>query len=329
MKKFVLRTLLFFIPFAVPVILYAMIDPFGVLYPENYRASVNRDFQSTELFLSNYKNGQYDSFIFGNSRSIYYQASSWRRFIDGQVFHFDASSESIYGINKKLLFLQGLKSVPVKNALIILDVSVIVKTDNSSGHLYLKHPKISEESNIKFEMQMFTDFIPLSMFAYTDFYLFKKSRPYMSRFIVCDSLSRLDVTTNELSYDKYDEQIKTNPAAYYNPRRGLFYPRDAVSAESKCCIGLRQKEILKSMRLILTSFKTNYKIIISPLYDQKRINREDLKYLRRLFGEQNVFDFSGKNHFTEPYTSYYETSHYRPVVCDSIMSLVYGHSSKP
>ena len=151
----------------------------------------------------------------------------------------------------------------------------------------------------------------------------------MSRFIVCDTMSRLDVKTNELSYDKYDEQIQTNPEAYYNSRRGLFYQRDAVSAESKCCIGLPQQEILKNMRSVLASFKTNYKIIVSPLYDQKRINSEDLRYLQQLFGAANVFDFSGKNHFTEPYTNYYETSHYRPVVCDSILSLVYHRSSKP
>ena len=69
--------------------------------------------------------------------------------------------------------------------------------------------------------------------------------------------------------------------------------------------------------------KTNYRIIISPLYNQIKLNNQDLDYLKQLFGKDNVFDFSGINKFTKDYNNYYESSHYRPHIAREIMQLIY------
>jgi len=42
-----------------------------------------------------------------------------------------------------------------------------------------------------------------------------------------------------------------------------------------------------------------------------------------VFQKENVFDYSGKNEWTEPIGNFYETSHYRPFVARRIMSQVY------
>ena len=75
---------------------------------------------------------------------------------------------------------------------------------------------------------------------------------------------------------------------------------------------------------IFTKHKTNYKVIINPLYDQVKFNNQDLNYLIQLFGKDKVFDFSGVNKFTNDYKNYYETEHYRPTVANEVMKEIYN-----
>ena len=77
------------------------------------------------------------------------------------------------------------------------------------------------------------------------------------------------------------------------------------------------------MRDILVKNHTNFKIVISPLYDQRKLNPQDLSRLNEIFGPGHIYDFSGKNSFTGDYHNYYETSHYRLPVTDSIISMIY------
>jgi hypothetical protein len=103
----------------------------------------------------------------------------------------------------------------------------------------------------------------------------------------------------------------------------LFYKRDSIQKFSNQSIYDEQEILLKNIQSIFKKNKTDYKIIINPLYDQLKINPKDLKYIRDLFGAENVFDFSGINSITNDYHNYYETSHYRPFVCDSILNVIY------
>ena len=64
--------------------------------------------------------------------------------------------------------------------------------------------------------------------------------------------------------------------------------------------------------------------MISPLYNKMKLHNEDLEYLKKVFGETNVFDFSGINKFTNDYRNYYESSHYRPHVAREILKIVYN-----
>ena len=332
MKQFLLRLLLFLSPFIFASILYAVIDPFKVIYsyPEyintdkNYQVTLNRDFQSTELFLSNCKKYHYDSFIFGNSRSFFYHTTTWKKYIRGDAYHFNASNEGIYGINGKLKLIER-KKVTIKNALIILDGSSLTKIKNSSGHLFIKHPEVSNESWFNFHKEMASAFFTPAIIAYTDLFVTGKYKPYMKSFGIRNKVWKHDVITNQLSYDLYDKQIAQDPKAYYTDKMEVFSKRNNIETTAYERLNVEERrQILRNIHTILKLHHTNYKIIISPLYDEEKLNPLDLRYLQYLFGTSNVFDFSGKNSFTEPYTNYYEKSHYRPVVCDRIMAIVYG-----
>ena len=104
----------------------------------------------------------------------------------------------------------------------------------------------------------------------------------------------------------------------------VFYKRAKIPAYSPPAIKASQTRFLTEMAAILKKHKTQYKIIINPLYNQVKISRKDLDFIKRTFGEENVSDYSGINKFTEDYRNYYEDSHFRPVVARQIMSEIYS-----
>lgn len=331
MKRFVLGIILFLSPFLIPIILYLLIDPYKVLYKykeqintdKTYQVAYNRDFQTTQLFLYNYKKYKYDSFILGNSRSFFYQTSTWNKYIKGNPFHFNASNESIYGINCKLKFLDDLK-VEIRNVLIVIDAGALQETKNGKGHLIIKHPALSKESYVSFHIEMFKGFFPKAIFPFTDLYFTGRKKQYMNAYGITNKVWTHDTKTNQLTYYVYDQQINKDPQSYYSDKMSIFYDRDTIQKFSEPVIFNEQAVLLKSISEILKSHKTKYRIIISPMYNQIKLNPQDLNYLKDLFGAEKIFDFSGINKFTADFRNYYEDAHYRPCICDSIMKTVYS-----
>jgi hypothetical protein len=113
---------------------------------------------------------------------------------------------------------------------------------------------------------------------------------------------------------------------YYFSKKDIFYKRNIPLNYYPQVILKKQKKILMDIKSIIYNYDCNLKIVISPLYNQKKLNPNDIKFIERLFNPNNVYDFSGKNKFTEDYTNYYETSHYRPIVADEIMKIVYSRN---
>ena len=335
-KIFVAKLLLFSIPFVLFVLLYFYWDPFKVVrYYDSYYLSgqpnyitLNKDYVSTENWIHQYPRYQYDSYIFGNSRSMFYRIGTWKDCIGAdseKCYHFDASAESIFGIAKKLQFLAA-RHAPVKNALFVIDAGALNKADNSAGHIFVKDPRISGESAIAFQVDFLKDFFDFDfLHALIDFKMTGKIKEYMTKdFLLDDRPFFYDTVTNEVKLSSYDSLIQNDTAAYYKPRRQLFYQRDTTTQKvSPAVIKKEQLKLLKEIRDALLDAKTNYKIVISPLYDQKKLNPADLHVLQDLFGNKNVFDFSGINAVTRNPYNYYETSHYRPPLADSLLKVVY------
>src|SRR5450432_2365162 len=155
-RLFIGKLLLFSIPFLIFIGVYFYLDPFKVVkhYNSYYHSgrpnyiSLNKDFISTENWINHHAQYDYDSYIFGNSRSMFYEIATWKNYIgedSEKCYHFDASGESIYGISKKFSFLSAQKA-KIKNVLIVMDQGVLNKADNSAGHLFLKDPRLSGQN---------------------------------------------------------------------------------------------------------------------------------------------------------------------------------------
>ena len=307
---------------------YLYYDPFKVSrHYDDYSYPYvipNRDYISTTMFINNYKKNNYNSFIFGSSRTLAFRPNSWSKFLSvkDNPFMFDASGESIYGIYTKLKYLDS-KNVEIKNALIILcrDCS-FSQTENHKGHLFVKHPATSGEDNLSFQFDFFKAFLsPKFLFNFYSYKILGNYKPFMSGYIENRKIT-FDTLTNEINIIDQETEIIQNPAEYYAKRNELFYSRIGEKTDSIQRINKKQIFMLKEVKRILEKNNTNYKVVLSPLYEQIKFNHSDLLLLKNEFGN-NLYDFSGKNSFTDNKTNYYETSHFRPNVGDSIFKIIY------
>jgi hypothetical protein len=316
------------------VLLYLLLDPFKVLYHYDtyYESgkpayvSLNKEYVAVETFLNNYSKYRYNAFILGNSRTMFYKVSSWKKHVDSdECFHFNATGESLYGIYNKIKFLDA-KNVKIKHALIILDYSTLSRVKNLKRHLQLAHPLLSGQSRFDFQLDFFKTFVSKDfLIAYLDFKISNKMKDYMKGFLE-DKPVEYNLKYNEIQMKYLDDILEQNDSVFYTSEKmKVFYKRDTIQKISPAIIKSQQYEMLKQISNTLQKHNSYFKIIINPLYDQKRLNGQDKERLIELFGKSNVYDFSGINSFTNDYHNYYEDSHYRPHIADSIINKIYSN----
>lgn len=333
MKLFIKKIFLFFLIGTIPIILfllgYLVLDPFKVIRKydnySNLHIIPNRDYVSTEMFLKNRNKEKYNSIIFGSSRTLAFNPDTWKKHIgnDARPFLFDASGETIFGIYKKLLFIEKLGD-KIDNVIIVICPDITFQTTtNSTGHLFIKHPATSNESWISFHLTFLKSYFNTYFLrAYYQYTFTKNIRPFMFDYIEFRNI-QFHPITNSMTIEDKELEINIDPEKYYRDRKEIFWIRPEEIREYDEYIGITQEKMLKEIKRILIKKKSNYKIIISPLYDQKEINKKDLDKLNHIFDKSKVYNFSGINEITQNYKNYYESSHYRPNVGDSILNYIY------
>lgn len=333
-KQLAKFTSVLFIFLSVFALSYWYFDPFKVLrtYDTFYHSSqpnhvtLNNDYVAIETFLMNHPTYNYNSFIIGNSRSRFYEIKTWRKYIQSdKCFHFDASSESLFGISKKMEFLHE-RNVNINNVLILLDYSTLVQTHNSKGYLFIKHPLLSGQNKYDFQLDFFKIYSSFTFLsAFMDFKISENMKEYMKISGLETTPMAYDLKHNEMTLTIFENMIKNDATTYYNTKRMTrFQPRDTVQHLSPEVIKTEQIALLDKIKSIFNHHNTRYKIVISPLFDQIKLHPKDLECLKTIFEETQVYDFSGINSMTSDYHNYYENSHYRPLVADSVMAIIYA-----
>jgi len=123
-------------------------------------------------------------------------------------------------------------------------------------------------------------------------------------------------------YDDLDHELSITPRHYYKNKAAVFYPSPGQRTDTANLIQPRHVQMLHDIKNIFERHHTDYKIIISPLYDQVKFSTADQQILHILFGNR-LYDFSGENEFTCQIQNYYEESHYRPHVANAILDSIY------
>jgi len=312
---------------------YFYYDPFKVIYNyndySNLRIIPNRDYVSTEMFLKNRQKEQYNSFIFGSSRTLAFKPSLWKKHLDNEakIYSFDASAESIYGIYKKIKLIDSL-NISINNALIIICRDcTFQKTTNHEEHLFVKHSALTGENKYHFQTRFLKSYLsPKFLFRFYPYILTGRYMKWMKGYVEFRKII-FDPKTNEITILDQEIEIKTNPSLYYAKRKALFYNRYGEKHDSTQRIKDLHIKMLAEINKIFIKHNTNYRIVLSPLYEQIKFSDMDYKTLKILFSE-NLYDYSGKNEFTESIFNYYETAHFRPFIGERIFNLIYKSDSE-
>jgi len=320
------------IPFFLFVALYIYLDPLKVIghydnyYQNDARAhfSINQGYVSISNYDNHYPEYEWDSFIFGNSRSRYWPIQDWMNYLPtgSKGYHMEAHSETLLGMLGKIEYINK-QAHPLKNALLIIDSTILANTESRDDYLFCIAPQLEDNSHwLAFHTRHFVSFCDKQFLESYLFHTFFKTSKVPSNIIHLESFD-YDYTKNEISYDEYEQQI--SKGTYYTDElvKHFFGGEQYPDSLEKPTIKAKQVSMLRNIKKIFDKQGTNYKIVINPVYNQIRISPQDIAKLNEIFGEEYVFDFSGKNRFTSDYHNYYEFSHYRPIVSRQILDSIY------
>lgn len=332
MRRFCLRCSLFLIPFLLWALSYLVLDPFQVVREHEDPAGPwcttrNKNVFTTQLYLSNLANGPYDSFIFGNSRTLAFRVADWKQHLppNSLPLVFDGHGEGLYGIHSKLSLLDR-QGGPIRNALLLFcPGSTFTDMANPSTHLRIAHPAASGQGWLPFHWTFLKAWGSKGFFVkHIDYQLFGTIRPYMKGAIKAPKGPQFDPITAERTMP-IEQEIFADPDRYYREHAAEFSGRDSTVAQfAPASITEQHEHALQEMQRILQKHGTDYRIVISPLYSQHRLDTTDRAVLNAIFGSDRVFDYSGINDITNERRNYIERSHFRFHVGERILSEIYS-----
>jgi hypothetical protein len=271
----------------------------------------------------------FDSFIMGNSCTMAFPCKEWEKYLDsGRSMRLFGNAESMSAICQKLQALDKSEA-PIKNILMILDKESLKHCLLPSKYMAILPPFVSGISKLKYQETFFQAFLyPSFLIPYLDYKINHKYKPYMDGIIniygpVRDSISNDAINPREAMIREEGEKYWEKRKAEFQKKKDAAY-RNGTYREADPVLFSNQISLLTDIKKICLKHNTSLKIIISPDFNQVSINKDDIKILCNMFGEENVFDFSGINEYTADIHNYYEKSHYRPVLGIRLLERVYG-----
>lgn len=321
------------LPVVIICLAYLIMDPFKVVYDYDiYCApgspsyiSINRSMVSQKMFDKYHDFYHWNSYVFGGSRSLYFRHDIWQPYLDDtcSITHMDGFNESLYSVYHKIKYING--KTPIDNALLCIDEDLLYKTVNELEPLSCITPDLDPNFSY-FEQQTFYlgAFMrkPLVAIAYTYYRLSGKVKPWVVRLGEFDTTIRYyDIRHNE---DVNMIEVKNLPDSliYNDTRMAMFYQRPNYQVYGQKVIDTTALRMLTEIKEIFEANNTDYKVIVNPTYNQKKLSLDDQQILESLFGDR-LYDYSGVNFITQDYHNYSDNLHFRKHVARQILKWIY------
>lgn len=335
MKRF-LKTLFLFlgIPLAVLLGMYYWTDPFRCIHPFDIDDTdqTNREYLSTELFLRNYNIHNYNSFIFSSSRGCGMNTYRWKTYLpsDARPFIFQAWSETLTGVELKMDYLYK-NHVPIDYAMIMLDIpSTFDQVQLSHEAMSMKHFLFTSKSRFVYNSVQFFNFIQKPSLWLSSV---KKTLKQYKEPCCSDTISNDWDKNNRFTFNLVPDQDSLRDCGEIT-RQNFFAKishRDNREIEiSEPLITEAFECQLRHLKTIFESNGTDYYLILTPAYcyTNPAVNPSDLAKLKTIFGENRVYDFTGKNSMTDDYNNFTDPNHFGQRVGWMILEEVYEKSQK-
>ncbi len=320
----------FLLPFFLMIGIYVVIDPYKKIWHHSVYLCdyimLNRGDVSTHVYLYNRHLYKFNSFIFGSSRSTAFTSSSWSNYLHSPnvPFSYGSWNESVEGIYNKMALIDSLND-KLDNAIVIFDVDKTFADQSSYNPISNDHYLIAKKSIFDYQLSGIVNYYedPLTVITSIDFSLFHKRRKYMTKFIGMKAGDLNPINNDWLPNS--EKQILSDSVSYYNHTiLKKFYNRSTIQRYAPKQITRQQEFFLMKIKGIFTKKHTRYKIIISPLYDQLKFNPVDFTLLTRIFGSENIYDYSGINSKTNNIYNYNnDVIHFRKKLANTIFHEIY------
>ena len=317
---------------SVLVCLYIKADPYSDFKEKNYNYSWKYFFQglgdlaTKKLIKSDVK---YNSFIFGSSRCAgVYACYLQHKIPKSAFFNYADWNETIEGVYNKLKLLDSLK-YKIDNVFWYID------TDNTFGKAYSdnNHYMLTNNSKKDYLFNHFTSFYkPIFKFNSTS-----KDRvkillglpvngeifPDWNSDLVTNDPNHSCDTVDFANYSKpnFNAELIRNIDSLKGT--GFFYKRDTVQQYNEVQILEKERKILSKISEIFNKHNTNYYIIITPIYDQKKFHQSDYNILKAFFGNR-LYDFSGINEITNNEYNFPDQKHFQEYISKRIIDQIFS-----
>lgn len=329
--KLLRNLVLFSLPFMACAAVYVHDDPFRVLrHYDNYDTvtRVNENYVGWQIYKSHVDSLHYNSYILGNSCTMAFRCRDWESHLDkgDQAIRLYANAESLKAIDLKLHALDKA-GAKIKNVLLVLDDNSLGKTQLDEGYTHALPPEISGGSNCDFQLRFVQAFFrPDFIFKYL---WGKVTGHYSPKWKDFNTYGHtIDPLNNDL-YNPREKMIASEGVRYWTIHVKDFPSRKATAGTTRArVIWGEQKKLLLDIARVLAQHHARVQVLLSPEYDQSRLNPQDVSTLRRIFGTSNVHDFTGVNVYSTDLHNFYEKAHYRPVLGRKLLDAVYGNDHK-
>lgn len=325
---FLMKLSLLGLPFVPLFCIYLYSDPDMVLYRykrfDQTNVILNEAFVGWQNYIQNKDSLNYNAFIMGNSCTMAFQTHIWEKYLhpgDKAVRFFD-NAESIGGVFQKIQALDSVRA-DMDHILIVVDRKSLETTTplNSVSHLF--SAEAAGLSNLEFKWLFIQKFLyPTHLFAHIEYLITGKYSERMRGVIYEGGPIREAYTNNFIN--PREKEIAEKGDSYWKDHAQEFVGRELDAGQEEAPVIFRpQINLLVALRDLCKKRNTALKIIISPDYSQKRINRGDIIRLKQIFGDTAIHDFTGVNEFTMNQHHYYESGHYRPLLGEKLLQRIY------
>ena len=318
MCRFLKRiAVLLLVPLLLLAAVYFVTDPYKTLKPFSltYFDTTNRDYLSSELFVLNYSEQEYDSFIFASSRGGGINSYHWLKYLSegSKQFLFQAWSETITGIDQKITYIDE-HNCSLNNALVLIDIpGTFSKPQLPTQALSIKDPRFTHQPRWAHQAILFFDFLQKpSQWTRTVKEWLHPHRPN----IVFDSVSN-DWDKNNRDLDVNCPPEKDGLRNLSRTARAAFFKNYvdnpyAVIPVSESVIDESMVRTLNHIREVFQRHDTDYRIIVTPgyCYQYPAISSQDLEILQSVFGVDTVYDFSGRMDMTADFNNFSDPNHF-------------------
>ena len=329
MKKLFIRLSLLFLPLLIMVVFFIVVDPMKVIHHYDNPLEIgvlmnDRHYQAGYL---SHNKIPYQSFICGSSRSKMFKIPHWQQYLgaDTICFHLGVNDESLWGIMKKLQYIDQ-QGYAIRHCLITMDYRLLRDIENNDAHIFRDHPMVSGETYPEYYKFFFIAFItPEFLKSYIDWLKTHTYKPEMQNYIWKEHYT-YDKRTGDIYYTEYDSLLQLSEAKYYEGIKDVFYKRDTtlVKLKVKDVLTDRTRGHLLAIKTLFDKHRTDYRIIITPNYDQVALSDSDYHTIQKIFEPKYITNLSGINPITENARNFYEAKHFRPFIADTLMHITYS-----